>query len=117
MNYYFINSEDGQILESSEYTNRKKIVEDCQVWANDINCEVWVIKGEHSGVSCEPAEEATIPSGNPTIDDAKELGFSTFEDYKKAYAIEAAKLEHWKKHGTLAGFTLKTVLHNPQKSL
>ena len=104
MNYYFISSDDGSILESGEYVDKSVLIEDCQAWANACDCEVWVIKGEHSGISCLPDEEGTIPPGTPTIDNAKELGFDTVEEYQAAYNLEAAKMAHWMEHGSLAGF-------------
>lgn len=103
MNYYFISSDDGSILESGEYTDQIELLDDCQTWANTCDCEVWVIEGQHSGISCQPAEEATIPPGalSVTLDDAKELGYASKEEYVKAYNAEAAKLAHWKKYGSL----------------
>jgi len=98
MNYYFISSDDGTILESEDYTNEIDLREDCQKWADQCDCEVWVIKGEHSGITCTPTEEGQIPPGALTCG---RLSKSQVEQHE----LEIRKLAHWKLHGSLDGFT------------
>ena len=52
-NYYAINSETGEIVESN-YLNTSEVEEWAQDIANEIDATVWVIKGEHSGITVQP---------------------------------------------------------------
>lgn len=96
MNYYFINSDDGSILESGDYSPGE-VEEQCQVWADTCDCDVWVIQGQHAGIACSPAESGTIP---PDAIACRRLTKSQVEQQE----LEHRKLIHWQLHGSLAGF-------------
>lgn len=53
MNYYAVSSETGQIVESGDFYPQD-VEEWAQALANDLGEEVWVIAGEHSGITVSP---------------------------------------------------------------
>lgn len=53
MNYYAVSSETGQIVESG-YFYPQDVQEWAQALADELGEEVWVIAGEHSGITVTP---------------------------------------------------------------
>ena len=85
-NYYFI--ADGTIVESGYYNPSElvDIEETAQELANDHDCHVYVIRGEHAGIEASPQD----PRDAMMID---EIDQAT-ED-AQAYVADLDKLARW----------------------
>lgn len=56
--YYIMSEENHQILDTTDSIDDEKL----QRFANDYKCAVYVLRGEHYGMSCEP-ENAKLNIG------------------------------------------------------
>lgn len=49
--FYIVNEEDGHILESQD---KRPDTDELQAMANSFNCSIYVIRGEHAGMTAAP---------------------------------------------------------------
>ena len=89
MDYYFIG--DGTILESGYYTDNDELRRAAQDLADDLQCAVYVLKGEHTGIEAQPSD----PRDLMTTDEIDQATEDT-----RAYMGELDKLARWNRMAT-----------------
>lgn len=67
---------DGQVVDTSD---KRPSWKELKQWANDLNAEAYVIRGEHAGMSAEP--DVADEDVNPDLADSVKRTVSFAEDW------------------------------------